>query len=376
MKKSHDNTIAAQLLGHVDPHSAGVIPSLQMSTTFVRDRTNVLVRADNSYGRDHNDGVRLAEEVIAQLERAEDALLFPSGMAAIAAVFQAIPKGAHVLIQSGIYWGTTKFIEDNTAKLHLNVDYADTSDAAVLDELGSQYDMVFIETPSNPWLKVTDIADMRRRFPNAVLVVDSTAATPIVTKPIQYGADIVVHSATKALNGHSDVLAGVLCCASKTDMWVHIAQNRQVAGNIIGAFEAWMLMRSLRTLPIRVERMCENARLFAHHFEAHDAVEAVWYPGLPSHPQADCVLRQMPGGGGYLMSILIKGDRRSALNVIASLNLFHRATSLGGVESLVEHRHTIEPHTGIPENLLRISIGIEDIDDLIADFEQALVQDA
>lgn len=376
MKKSHDNTIAAQLLGHVDPHSAGVIPSLQMSTTFVRDRTNVLVRADNSYGRDHNDGVRLAEEVIAQLERAEDALLFPSGMAAIAAVFQAIPQGAHVLIQSGIYWGTTKFIEDNTAKLHLNVDYADTSDAAVLDELGSQYDMVFIETPSNPWLKVTDIADMRRRFPNAVLVVDSTAATPIVTKPIQYGADIVVHSATKALNGHSDVLAGVLCCASKTDMWGHIAQNRQVAGNIIGAFEAWMLMRSLRTLPIRVERMCENARLFAHHFEAHDAVEAVWYPGLLSHPQADCVLRQMPGGGGYLMSILIKGDRRSALNVIASLNLFHRATSLGGVESLVEHRHTIEPHTGIPENLLRISIGIEDIDDLIADFEQALVQDA
>ena len=376
MKKSHDNTIAAQLLGHVDPHSAGVIPSLQMSTTFVRDRTNVLVRADNSYGRDHNDGVRLAEEVIAQLERAEDALLFPSGMAAIAAVFQAIPQGAHVLIQSGIYWGTTKFIEDNTAKLHLNVDYADTSDAAVLDELGSQYDMVFIETPSNPWLKVTDIADMRRRFPNAVLVVDSTAATPIVTKPIQYGADIVVHSATKALNGHSDVLAGVLCCASKTDMWGHIAQIRQVAGNIIGAFEAWMLMRSLRTLPIRVERMCENARLFAHHFEAHDAVEAVWYPGLPSHPQADCVLRQMPGGGGYLMSILIKGDRRSALSVIASLNLFHRATSLGGVESLVEHRHTIEPHTGIPENLLRISIGIEDIDDLIADFEQALVQDA
>ena len=376
MKKSHDHTIAAQLLGHVDPHSAGVIPSLQMSTTFVRDRTNVLVRADNSYGRDHNDGVRLAEEVIAQLERAEDALLFPSGMAAIAAVFQAIPQGAHVLIQSGIYWGTTKFIEDNTAKLHLNVDYADTSDAAVLDELGSQYDMVFIETPSNPWLKVTDIADMRRRFPNAVLVVDSTAATPIVTKPIQYGADIVVHSATKALNGHSDVLAGVLCCATKTDMWGHIAQNRQVAGNIIGAFEAWMLMRSLRTLPIRVERMCENARLFAHHFEAHDAVEAVWYPGLPSHPQADCVLRQMPGGGGYLMSILIKGDRRSALNVIASLNLFHRATSLGGVESLVEHRHTIEPHTGIPENLLRISIGIEDIDDLIADFEQALVQDA
>ena len=376
MKKSHDNTIAAQLLGHVDPHSAGVIPSLQMSTTFVRDRTNVLVRADNSYGRDHNDGVRLAEEVIAQLERAEDALLFPSGMAAIAAVFQAIPQGAHVLIQSGIYWGTTKFIEDNTAKLHLNVDYADTSDAAVLDELGSQYDMVFIETPSNPWLKVTDIADMRRRFPNAVLVVDSTAATPIVTKPIKYGADIVVHSATKALNGHSDVLAGVLCCATKTDMWGHIAQNRQVAGNIIGAFEAWMLMRSLRTLPIRVERMCENARLFAHHFEAHDAVEAVWYPGLPSHPQADCVLRQMPGGGGYLMSILIKGDRRSALNVIASLNLFHRATSLGGVESLVEHRHTIEPHTGIPENLLRISIGIENIDDLIADFEQSLVQDA
>ena len=372
MKKSHDNTIAAQLLGHIDPHSAGVTPSLQMSTTFVRDAENALVRPDNSYGRDQNDGVRLAEDVIAALEGAENALLFPSGMAAIAAIFQALPTGSRVLVQSGIYWGTTKFIGDYAAHLEMEVDFIDTSDEDALDQVRSDYDLVFIETPSNPWLKVTDIADIRKRFPNAILAADSTAATPMLTKPIAHGADIVVHSATKALNGHSDVLAGALCCASKDDLWTRIAQNRQVAGAIIGAFEAWMLMRSLRTLPIRVERMCDNALTFARHFEQNSAVEAVWYPGLASHPHASRVQRQMPDGGGYLMSLLVKGGRQAALNVISKLTLFHRATSLGGVESLVEHRHTIEPHTGIPENLIRISIGVEKVEDLIADFEQAL----
>jgi cystathionine gamma-synthase len=343
-----------------------------MSTTFVRDAENALVRPDNSYGRDQNDGVRLAEDVIAALEGAENALLFPSGMAAIAAIFQALPTGSRVLVQSGIYWGTTKFIGDYAAHLEMEVDFIDTSDEDALDQVRSDYDLVFIETPSNPWLKVTDIADIRKRFPNAILAVDSTAATPMLTKPIAHGADIVVHSATKALNGHSDVLAGALCCASKDDLWTRIAQNRQVAGAIIGAFEAWMLMRSLRTLPIRVERMCDNALTFARHFEHHSAVEAVWYPGLASHPHASRVQRQMPDGGGYLMSLLVKGGRQAALNVISKLTLFHRATSLGGVESLVEHRHTIEPHTGIPENLIRISIGVEKVEDLIADFEQAL----
>ena len=371
MTKSHDNTIAAQLLGHIDPHSAGVTPSLQMSTTFVRDTGNALVRPDNSYGRDQNDGVRLAT-----LEGAQDALLFPSGMAAIAAIFQALPSGAKVLVQSGIYWGTIKFIADSAANLGVSVDFSDTSDDDALDQLTSDYEMVFVETPSNPWLKVTDIADMRKRFPGAILAVDSTAATPMLTKPIAHGADIVVHSATKALNGHSDVLAGVLCCAAKTDLWAQIAQNRQVAGAIIGAFEAWMLMRSLRTLPIRVDRMCDNALTFARHFEQHTEVEAVWYPGLASHPHAARVQRQMPDGGGYLMSLLVKGGRQAALDMIGKLTLFHRATSLGGVESLVEHRHTIEPHTGIPENLIRISIGVEKVEDLIADFEQALAKHA
>jgi len=361
MKKSHDNTIAAQLLGHIDPHSAGVTPSLQMSTTFVRNAENALVRPNNSYGRDQNDGTRLAEDVIAALESAEDALLFPSGMAAIAAIFQALRKGSRVLVQSGIYWGTTKFIGDSAANLGMDVDFIDTSDEDALAQVTSDYDLVFIETPSNPWLKVTDISNLRKRFPNAILAVDSTATTPMLTKPIAYGADIVVHSATKALNGHSDVLAGVLCCASKDDLWTRIAQNRQVAGAIIGAFEAWMLMRSLRTLPIRVERMCENALTFARHFEQHSGVNEVWYPGLASHPHAARVQRQMPNGGGY---------------VISKLTLFHRATSLGGVESLVEHRHTIEPHAGIPENLIRISIGVEKVEDLIADFEQALANHA
>ena len=373
MKKFHDNTIAAQLLGHIDPHSAGVTPSLQMSTTFVRDAENALVRPDNSYGRDQNDGVRLAEDVIAA-RKGRGCLVVPFGHGGHCGHFPGPAKGNAGFGAIRHLLGNT-FIGDSAAHLGMDVDFI--GHLIRRRWVKSHQTMIWFSLkPSNPWLKVTDIADIRKRFPNAILAVDSTAATPMLTKPIAHGADIVVHSATKALNGHSDVLAGVLCCASKDDLWTRIAQNRQVAGAIIGAFEAWMLMRSLRTLPIRVGRMCDNALTFARHFEQHSAVEAVWYPGLASHPHAARVQRQMPDGGGYLMSLLVKGGRQAALDVISKLTLFHRATSLGGVESLVEHRHTIEPHTGIPENLIRISIGVEKVEDLIADFEQALFDHA
>jgi cystathionine gamma-synthase len=285
--------------------------------------------------------------------------------------------GACVLIQSGIYWGTTKWVRDFAARRAIAVVEVDASDAGALAKAAAarRFDLVFIETPSNPWLKTVDIAAAAEAAhkSGALLAVDSTAATPILSQPLDLGADIVMHSATKAINGHSDVLAGVLAARDTTaKTWVDIKADRQTAGAIIGPFEAWLLLRGMRTLALRVERMSENAMTVARHLEAHPKVEAVLYPGLESHAGHAVAARQMKGGYGSLLSFLVKGGKAEALAVTGRLDLFHRATSLGGVESLVEHRFTIEPHTGIPENLIRASVGIESVDDLIADLDRAL----
>src|SRR6056297_893818 len=361
-------TIAAQAAGAVEAQTGGVVPGISLATTYLRDADYGLMRSDNVYGRDQNDTVRQCEEVVRALEGAAASLLFPSGMAAIAAVFRALPSGARVIMQNGIYWGSrirrVDFIE-----------YDRAAHAILAEACRSSADMVWVETPSNPWLKTVDIAaaaGMAHKA-GAVLVVDGTAATPVLTRALDLGADIVMHSATKALNGHSDVLAGVLSCREPSlPMWAEIATDRHDAGAVIGPFEAWLLMRGMRTLPLRMERMCANAQAVAEWLDAHDGVEAVLYPGLPGHPEHDVAARQMRGGYGYLLSFLVRGDRARALDVVGRLRLWHRATSLGGVESLVEHRHSIEPHTGIPENLVRLSVGIEDAGDLIADLEGAL----
>lgn len=369
-------TIAAQAAGAVDMASGGVVPPIQPSTTFVRDRDYQLVNGDNVYLRSHNEAVRLGEEILTRLEGAEDTQLFPSGMAAIAAVFRTVPNGGSVIVQSGIYWGTTKWIRDFCNRRDITLHEVDASDIAALQAVCMQYDaqLLFVETPSNPWLKTVDIAAAKTCAEScgARLVVDSTAATPLLTRPLALGADIVMHSATKVINGHSDVLGGVLSTRARDAVWEAICMDRNEAGAVMGPFEAWLLVRSMRTLPLRVEKMCANAMRIAEFLSTHPEVEDVFYPGLPSHEGHALAARQMTGGYGFLMSFLVKGGREAALAVAGRLNLFHRATSLGGVESLVEHRYTIEPHTGIPENLLRISIGIEDVEDLIADLTQAL----
>lgn len=369
-------TIAAQAAGAVDMASGGVVPPIQPSTTFVRDRDYQLVNGDNVYLRSHNEAVRLGEEILTRLEGAEDTQLFPSGMAAIAAVFRTVPNGGSVIVQSGIYWGTTKWIRDFCNRRDITLHEVDASDIAALQAVCMQYDaqLLFVETPSNPWLKTVDIAAAKTCAEScgARLVVDSTAATPLLTRPLALGADIVMHSATKVINGHSDVLGGVLSTRARDAVWEAICMDRNEAGAVMGPFEAWLLVRSMRTLPLRVEKMCANAMRIAEFLSTHPEVEDVFYPGLPSHEGHALAARQMTGGYGFLMSFLVKGGREVALAVAGRLNLFHRATSLGGVESLVEHRYTIEPHTGIPENLLRISIGIEDVEDLIADLAQAL----
>ncbi|WP_417424908.1 trans-sulfuration enzyme family protein [Hoeflea sp.] len=371
------STIAAQAGGAIDRQSGGVVPPLQPSTTFLRDEDYRLVNPDNIYLRDNSDIVRITENVLARLENAEETLLFPSGMAAIAALFRTTPTGVSVVVQSGIYWGTTKWLRDFCSRRQIALHEVDAADPKALDEACAAHApyLVFIETPSNPWLKTVDIAHAATcaHRVGALLAVDSTAATPVLQKPLELGADIVMHSATKAINGHSDVLAGVLATsAPAAKVWAEIKADRHDAGAVIGPFEAWLLLRGIRTLPLRVKQMCRSTQAIAEYLSAHPKVTDVYYPGLASHPGHAIATTQMQGGYGSLFSFLVKGGGPEALALVGRLKLFHRATSLGGVESLVEHRHTIEPHTGIPESLIRASVGIEDTDDLIADLDQAL----
>ncbi|WP_323803535.1 trans-sulfuration enzyme family protein [Sulfitobacter litoralis] len=370
-------TIAAQAAGAIDVQTGGVVPALPMATTYLRDATYQPLRPDNIYLRDQSDIVRVAEKILAQLEGAKETLLFPSGMAALAAAFRTVPNGGRVLVQSQIYWGTTKWIRDFCTRRDIEVREVEASDTVAFTETCASFKptLALIETPSNPWLRLVDIqaaADGVHAV-GGLLVVDSTAATPVLQQPLRHGADIVMHSATKGINGHSDVLAGVLATNNVTGrVWEDIKIDRHDAGAVIGPFEAWLLVRGMRTLPLRVREMSSNAAKLAAFLQDHPKIETVLYPGLASHNGHELAQTQMTGGFGSLLSCVIKGGAEAALTVVSKLAIFHRATSLGGVESLVEHRHTIEPHTGIPEGLLRLSVGIESIDDLRNDLAQAL----
>ena len=370
-------TIAAQAAGAVDAQTGGVVPALPMATTYLRDEAYQPLRADNIYLRDQSDIVRVAEKVLSQLEGAKESLLFPSGMAALAAVFRTVPNGGRVLVQSQIYWGTTKWIRDFCTRRDIELREVEASDKAAFAAACESFrpTLALIETPSNPWLRVVDIQAAADAVHSAggLLVVDSTAATPILQQPLKHGADVVMHSATKGINGHSDVLAGVLATNDVTGrMWEDIKADRHDAGAVIGPFEAWLLVRGMRTLPLRAKQMSCNAMELAEFLQNHPKIEEVLYPGLASHTGHELATRQMSVGFGSLLSCIVKGGGAAALEAVGKLEVFHRATSLGGVESLVEHRHTIEPHTGIPEGLLRLSVGIEDIEDLKRDLSQAL----
>ena len=375
----HPATIAAQAAGAVDPASGGVVPPVQFATTYLRDENYDLVNPDNVYLRSHNENTRVAERILNALEGAEETLIFPSGMAAIAAVFRTVPNGASVVVQSQIYWGTTKWIRDFCTRRQIALHEVDASDLDAFAALcrAEKPDLCLIETPSNPWLRITDIAGAAAAAHEvgATLVVDSTAASPVLSHPLEHGADIVMHSATKGINGHSDVLAGSLATNdASAPRWQMIRDDRNEAGAVIGPMEAWLLARGMRTLPLRMREMSRNAMTLAEFLADHPQVEQVMYPGLPDHPGHALAAQQMSGGYGGLLSFVVKGGAGAALKAAGRLELFHRATSLGGVESLVEHRHTIEPHTGIPEGLLRLSVGIEDVEDLGADLGQALGQ--
>ncbi len=376
-RKQDIETTIAQGMHFIDPVTGAVIPPLQPSTTFARDENYQLVASQHSYGRDDNPSFGTAERMLMRLEGGEDALLFSSGMAAAMAVIQALKPGDHIVAPAVMYWGLRNWLTDFCANWGLGIDLFVSSDA---DDIARKIKkgetrIVWIETPCNPTWDVIDIARAVNiaHEAGAIVVADSTVATPVLTRPIELGADIVMHSATKYLNGHGDVVAGALVCARKNELWDRIRAVRAAGGAIPGTFEAWLLQRGMRTLFLRVRRASESALRIAQHFEGHEKLEAVLYPGLESHPGHAIAARQMQGGFGGMLSLRVRGGEKAALDVVRKCSVFVRATSLGGVESLIEHRYSIEGvDSPIPKDLLRLSIGIENVTDLIHDLQQAL----
>jgi cystathionine gamma-synthase len=375
-KRLRRATLAAQALGWIDAATGAVTPPLHPSTTFIRDADNQY-RSGFSYARPTNPTYAQPEALIAALEGGEDAMLLASGMAAATAVFLALKPGDHVVAPQVMYWALRRWLTSFATDWGLAVDLVDATspDAIAAAVRPGQTRLVWIETPGNPTWAVTDIAAAAQiaHRAGARLAVDSTAATPILTRPIELGADLVMHAATKYLNGHGDVVGGALVTARRDELWDRIAAVRTNLGAVMGSFEAWLLLRGMRTLSLRVERACASAQRIAEHFAGHPRIAAVLYPGLPTHPGYEIAARQMQGGFGGMLSLRVAAGETAAIAAAAGVRVWKRATSLGGVESLVEHRASIEgPGSPAPPDLLRLSVGIEDTQDLIDDLEQAL----
>ena len=374
-------SIAAQALGWVDEKTRAIVPPIHTSTTFIRDADNQY-RSGRVYARDQNPTFDQAEAVLTALEGGHASLLFASGMAAATAVFQALSPGDHVLAPKVMYWSLRNWLANFATHWGLRVEFIDMTDADALRRAvqPGKTKLVWIETPANPLWSITDISLTCEiaHAAGAVVAADSTVATPVLTRPFEFGADIVMHAATKYLNGHSDVIAGTLTTREDTALWQRIRSIRAQIGGVLGTFEAWLLTRGMRTLFPRVRAASASAQAIAEHFARHPQVEEVLYPGLASFRGHAAAAKQMHGGFGGMLSIRVRGSgnasgEAAAIAAAARVGLWKRATSLGGVESLIEHRASVEgAGTPAPANLLRLSTGIEDTGDLIADLEQAL----
>ncbi|HMO47511.1 MAG TPA: PLP-dependent aspartate aminotransferase family protein [Rubrivivax sp.] len=369
-------SLAAQALGWIDEATRAIVPPLHVSSTYLRDPDNQY-RSGRVYARDHNPAFDQAEALIARLEQGAQAALFASGMAAATAVFQSLSPGDHVLAPQVMYWSLRNWLMNFATHWGLQVELVDMSDPAAVQAAirRGKTRLVWVETPANPLWTVTDIAATAAiaHGAGALLAVDSTVASPVLTRPIEHGADIVMHAATKYLNGHSDLIAGALVTARDDDFWKRVKMVRAQLGGTLGSFEAWLLLRGMRTLFPRVRQASASAQRIAEHFAQHPRVEAVLYPGLPGAPGHAVAARQMHGGFGGMLSLRTKGGESAAIATAANVKLWKRATSLGGTESLIEHRASVEgAGTPAPPDLLRLSVGIEDCGDLIDDLEQAL----
>jgi len=367
-------TLAAHAGLAVDPVTGAVTPPIHLSTTFEREPDGSY-RAGHVYSRTSNPNRRALEGALAMLEGGDAALAFSSGSAATMSVFQALKAGDHVLAPDDAYYGTLRTARELLGPWGLQLDVVDMTDLdAVKRAVKPNTRVVWVETPSNPLVRIVDIAALAElaHSVGARCVVDNTWATPVLQHPLALDADVVMHSTTKYLGGHSDLLGGALVFGTRDEHFDRLFALQTLGGAVPSPFDCWLLLRGMRTLPWRMRAHCANAAGVARFLATREEVEVVHYPGLPTHPAHALAARQMSDFGGML-SVQIRGGREEALALTTRLKLFTRATSLGGPESLIEHRASVEgPATKAPENLLRISVGLENVDDLVEDLEQAL----
>src|SRR5471030_245793 len=361
---------------HIDHATGAVTMPIHLSTTFERSPAGEYPLGF-SYSREDNPNRRALEECLASLESGKAALCFSSGLAVATALVQGLEPGDHIIAPDDVYWGLRKVIGEVFGKWGLETTYADMTD---IDDfhaaLRPNTRLVWVETPSNPLMKITDLTAIaalsRQAGANILTVCDGTFATPILQHPLECGIDMVVHSTTKYISGHSDVVGGALITRHDNYLFERARKSQRYGGSVPSPFDCWLTLRGVDTLPYRVRAHSENAQRVAQYLKDHAAVEAVHYPGLPDHPGHKTAARQMSAFGGML-SFQVRGDRETALGVAARCQLFIRATSLGCAQSLIDHRASVEgPQTRTPQNLLRVSVGLEHPDDLIADLEQAL----
>jgi cystathionine gamma-synthase len=370
----HPETLAVHAGRAVDAATGAVTPPIHLSTTFERGADGEFPHGF-LYTRYANPTRAALEECLAALEGGVAAAAFSSGSAATMTVAQCLAPGDHILAPADAYAGTTRLFRELFAPWGLQVTFVDMTDlAAVEAALTAQTRLVWLETPSNPTLRITDIAAVAglAQAAGALVACDNTWATPLGQRPFDLGVDLVMHSTTKYLGGHSDVLGGAVVAREQTPFWERLAGIQLMGGAVPSPFECWLVLRGIQSLPYRMRGHTANAGAVAGFLAEHPRVEAVHYPGLPGHPGHAIAARQMRQFGGML-SFQVRGGAEAALGVAARVRLWTRATSLGGPESLVEHRASVEgPHTRTPANLLRLSVGLEHPDDLIADLEQAL----
>lgn len=361
---------------YIDPVSGGISPPLQFSATYARNAEYEYI-GDYSYSRSDNPSWEVLEQVCAELDGGAEAKCFASGMAAVCAFFETVNSGEHVVAPRVMYHGAQDWLRRISEKRAIGLSFFEAGDIEKLRAAvqPGKTTVVWIETPVNPTWDIIDIAAAAEiaHAAGAILAVDGTVASPVTTRALEHGADIVFHSATKYLNGHSDVVAGILVTKELNQRWEEIKLVRTLMGGVLGPFEAWLLLRGMRSLFLRFNQASESALRLAQHFENDSRLQRVLYPGLESHPGHEIAKRQMTPGFGAMLSLLVDGGADEAKRIAGNARLFVRATSLGGVESLIEHRASVEgPHSAVPQNLLRLSIGIENCQDLIDDLEQSL----
>ncbi|MFO7991559.1 MAG: aminotransferase class I/II-fold pyridoxal phosphate-dependent enzyme [Thermoplasmata archaeon] len=363
--------------GHdLDEETRAIVPPIHLSTTFEREKDGSYPKG-YIYRRSGNPNRDSLERCLLELEGGEDCAAFSSGSSAAMAVFSSLSPGDHVLAPDDLYHGTVHQLDVLMKRWGMETSYVDMTDPeSVEDAIRDETKLIWIETPSNPLLKVTDIEGVCEiACERGVLTaVDNTWSTSVIQRPLALGADLVVYSTTKYFGGHSDVVGGAVICGEDGALFERIRDIQIHGGATPSPFDCWLTRRGIKTLGVRMERHCENALRIAEFLEGHDSVERVYYPGLESHPGHDVARKQMEMYGGML-SFQVKGGEEEAFEVAAGLKVFTRATSLGSVESLVEHRSSIEGEgTKTPGNLLRLSVGIEDVDDLVCDLEKALAE--